>query len=398
MKFGGFYEHQLPRPWTPGSEHKLFQNALDQVELQDRLGFDYIWATEHHFLEEYAHSSAPEVFLGACTQRTKTARIGHGIVHMPPHINHPARVAERVATLDLISNGRVDYGIGAGASETELGAFYVPQDEKKQMMLEAARQVIEMFVQQPYPGFNGQYFKMPSRNVMPKPMQKPHPPLWMACSNRTSIAQAARLGVGALTFSFVAPDVARQYVDLYYETLEKECEPLGYSVNPQFAIACPFLCLKDDEKALAIGAENYGYFLYGLGHYSFFGAHQPGKSDIWHEYKTDPKEFANPEGRSQDCVGNPDRVRRQLREFEAVGIDQVICLSQAGNISHEMLSESIELFGKDVLPEFKDRDQKRAAQKDAQTARLNEICLPRREKEKVAQPFEPTIIYAAGHH
>src|SRR4051812_33008722 len=131
MKFGSFYEHQLPRPWKTESEHALIKNALQQVELADQIGYDYVWATEHHFLEEYAHSSAPEVFLAACSQRTKNIRIGHGIVQMPPNINHPARVAERIATLDLISDGRCDYGIGAGASETELGGFGVPQAEKK---------------------------------------------------------------------------------------------------------------------------------------------------------------------------------------------------------------------------------------------------------------------------
>jgi len=142
MKFGGFYEHQLPRPWTQESEHTLLKHALDEVELSDRSGFDYIWATEHHFLEEYAHSSAPEVFLAACSQRTKNVRIGHGIVQMPPYINHPARVAERIATLDLLSDGRVEYGIGAGASETELAWYNVPQAVKKDMMLEGARAVV----------------------------------------------------------------------------------------------------------------------------------------------------------------------------------------------------------------------------------------------------------------
>ncbi|MEP6960867.1 MAG: LLM class flavin-dependent oxidoreductase [Acidobacteriota bacterium] len=396
MKFGGFYEHQLPKPWTRESDHRLFQNALEQVELSDRVGYDYIWATEHHFLEEYAHSSAPEVFLGACSQRTKTCRIGHGIVHMPPHINHPARVAERVATLDLVSNGRCDFGIGAGATETELGGFLVPQSEKKQMMLEAARQVVEMFVQEPYGGFDGKYFQMPARNVMPKPLQRPHPPLWMACSNRTSIEQAARLGVGALTFSFVGPEQARQYVDLYYETLERECEPLGYEVNPQIAIACPFLCMENDEQAQALGAEAYGFFIYGLGHYSFFGEHQPSVTDIWDEFKNRPKNFAPPEGRTQDCVGSPERLRKQLREFEEVGIDQVICLSQAGNLSHDILSTSIQLFGREVLPEFKDRDQKSASKQAARKARLNDLCMPRRPV--VQKPKDATVIRAAGHH
>src|SRR5205085_9856825 len=121
MQFGIFYEHQIPRPWNDGDELKLFQDALDQVELADRLGIDYAWEVEHHFLEEYSHGSAPEVFLAACSQRTKNIRLGHGIVQLTT--NHPARVAERVATLDLISDGRVEFGMGEGASVTELHPF-----------------------------------------------------------------------------------------------------------------------------------------------------------------------------------------------------------------------------------------------------------------------------------
>jgi len=400
MKFGAFYELQLPRPWAQGSEHKLFKNALDQVELCDKSGYDYVWATEHHFLEEYAHSSAPEVFLAAASQRTKNVRIGHGIVQMPSNINHPARVAERIATLDLISDGRVEYGIGAGASETELGGFRVPQDEKKAMMIEGARAVTDMLTQEPFAGLDGKYLKIPSRNVVPKPLQKPHPPMWLACSNRTSIIQAAKLGLGALTFSFVGAEQARQWVADYYETFEKECEPLGYAVNPNFAITCPFLCDRDGAKMEKMGAESYGFFIYGLGHYSFFGEHEPGVSDVWDEFKNHPKDFAPPEGRTQDCVGTPERIRAQLKEFEDVGIDQVVCLSQAGNIPHEMLCSSIELFSKEVLPEFKDRDQKAAGRQAERRARLSEICMPRKVKSAPGSESKKvrTIIRAAGHH
>jgi alkanesulfonate monooxygenase SsuD/methylene tetrahydromethanopterin reductase-like flavin-dependent oxidoreductase (luciferase family) len=396
MKFGGFYEHQLPRPWTNESEHQLLKNALEQVELSDRGGYDYIWATEHHFLEEYAHSSAPEVFLAACSQRTKNVRIGHGIVHMPPYINHPARVAERIATLDLVSDGRVDFGAGAGATETELGAFHVAQSEKKDMMLEGFRIAIRMLVEEPFTGAEGRYIQVPSRNVVPKPVQKPHPPLWMACSRRESILQAARLGVGALTFSFVDPGQAAQWVKDYYKTLEEECDPIGYAINPQVAITCPFLCDRDAKHLELVGMENYGFFIYGLGHYSFFGAHQPGLTDIWDEYKTNPHEFAPPDGRTQDAVGTPEMLRTRLREFEDAGIDQVVCLSQAGKIPHELLCSSIELFTKEVLPEFKDRDQKRERQKAAQVSRLSEIVMPR--KQAVEAPKEKTVIRAAGHH
>ncbi|HJT90141.1 MAG TPA: LLM class flavin-dependent oxidoreductase [Bryobacteraceae bacterium] len=396
MKFGGFYEHQLPRPWAPDAEYKLLKNALEQVELTDRLGFDYIWATEHHFLEEYAHSSAPEIFLSACTQRTKSVRIGHGIVQMPPYINHPARVAERIATLDLISDGRCEFGVGAGATETELGGFRVPQEEKKAMMLEGLRAVVEMFRDEPFPGWDGKYIQMPARNVVPKPLQKPHPPLWLACSNRTSILQAARLGVGALTFSFVSPDEARHWVKDYYDTFERECEPVGYAVNPNFAITCPFLCDRDAQRMERLGAESYGFFIYGLGHYSFFGEHVPGKTDIWHEFHTNPHEFAPPEGRIQDCVGTPEMIRKRLREFEEVGIDQVICLSQAGKIPHELLCSSIELFGKEVLPEFKEREQSGARGQAARRARLADAAMARKPKQEVRQAA--TVIRAAGHH
>jgi alkanesulfonate monooxygenase SsuD/methylene tetrahydromethanopterin reductase-like flavin-dependent oxidoreductase (luciferase family) len=396
MKFGGFYELQHPRPWTEGSEHTLLKNALEQVELSDRLGYDYVWATEHHFLEEYAHSSAPEVFLAACSQRTKNLRIGHGIVQMPPYINHPARVAERIATLDLISDGRCDFGCGAGATETELGGFNVPQDLKKDMFLEGMRIAIRMMVEEPFGGYESKYLNVPQRNVVPKPLQKPHPPLWMACSRRESILQAARLGVGALTFSFVGPEQARQWVEDYYRTIENECEPIGYAVNPQFAIACPFLCDKDEKRVEQVGMESYGFFVYGLGHYSFFGAHEPARTDIWDEYKNRPHEFAMPEGRIQDCVGTPEMLRTRLREFEGVGIDQVVCISQAGKIPHDLLCSSIELFSREVLPEFKDREQAGESKKAAACSRISEKAMAR--KPPVAAPKERIQIRAAGHH
>ena len=123
MKFGIFYEHQLPRPWTEMSEYQLMQDSLTQIELADQLGYDFAWEVEHHFLEEYSHSSAPEVFLAAASQRTKHIRLGHGIIQLTT--NQPHRVAERVATLDLISKGRVEMGMGEGAGPAELHPFSV---------------------------------------------------------------------------------------------------------------------------------------------------------------------------------------------------------------------------------------------------------------------------------
>src|SRR5690348_6734196 len=232
MKFGIFYEHQLPRPWREGDEHRIYQQALDQVELADRLGIDHAWEVEHHFLEEYSHSSAPEVFLAACSQRTKQIRLGHGIVLMPPNHDHPWRLAHRMPAPYLVPHGPVQFGTGESSSIMELGGFRISPDDKRAMWAEAVEQCLKMMVMNPYPGFEGKYFSMPCRNVVPKPVQRPHPPLWVACSNRETIKLAARLGIGALTFAFVDPAEAKQWVDDYYRIFKEECVPIGHAVNP----------------------------------------------------------------------------------------------------------------------------------------------------------------------
>ena len=401
MKIGGFYEHQLPRPWTRDSEHQLLKNALEQVELADRSGYDYVWATEHHFLEEYAHSSAPEIFLAACAARTKTVRVGHGIVQMPPYINQPARVAERIATLDLISDGRCDFGTGEGACEVELGGFSVPQEEKRALWLEGLQTAVRMLVEEPFTGFEGKYIKAPSRNVVPKPLQQPHPPLWLACSRRETILLAAKLGIGALTFAFVSPDESRQWVRDYYSTLENECEPVGYAINPQIAMACPFLCDRNEKLVRDMTHEHHGFFMYGLGHYAFFGQHEPGKTNLWESYKNQPVKVKIDDplasaSNVQNCVGTPEQIRATLRGFEDSGVDQVLFLSQAGKIPHQLLMSSIDLFGREVLPAIKERDHQRAKEKALLVEGLSEKAMKRKTKPTPAQA--PTVIRAAGHH
>lgn len=403
MKIGGFYELQFPRPWSAELEHRLFKDALSQVELADRLGFDFIWATEHHFLEEYAHSSAPEVFLAAASQRTKNVRLGHGIVQTPPLINHPARVAERIATLDLVSDGRCEFGTGEGATDCELGGFGVRQEDKRAAWLEGLEAAVRMMVEEPFAGYEGHHLRMPVRNVVPKPLQRPHPPLWLACSRRETILLAARLGLGALAFSFVSAEEARQWVADYYTTMENECEPVGYAVNPQIAITCPFMCDRDGARARAIAAENHGFFRFGIGHYSFFGEHEPGKTGLWKNYQEQSRNqnpqsgFELPEGKIQDCVGTPAQLRVRLKEFEDSGVDQVLFLAQAGKITHEILCSSMELFGREVLPEIKEREARNARQRAGLKQRIAEKAMARKRKPRIPD-LGPTVIRAAGHH
>jgi alkanesulfonate monooxygenase SsuD/methylene tetrahydromethanopterin reductase-like flavin-dependent oxidoreductase (luciferase family) len=247
MKFGIFYELQLPRPWEPGGELRLYQNALDQVELADRLGYDFAWEVEHHFLEEYSHSPAPEVFLGAASQRTKHIRLAHGIMQLTT--SPPARVAERIAALDLVSRGRVEFGMGESASSTELEPFGRAFEEKRAVWEDAVRAIIPMFKDGGCE-YHGPYFDFPLRNVVPKPLQKPHPPLWCACSQLETIEMAGRRGLGALAFQFVSAEAAHAWVHAYYNAFTKRQEKLAdYVTNPNLALTSYFMCAPTDEEA-----------------------------------------------------------------------------------------------------------------------------------------------------
>ncbi|HLX89764.1 MAG TPA: LLM class flavin-dependent oxidoreductase, partial [Acidimicrobiales bacterium] len=251
MRFGIFYEHQLPRPWGPDDEHRLLMEALEQVDLADSLGFDHVWEVEHHFLEEYSHSSAPEIFLAAASQRTRRIRLGHGIVQLPVGFNHPARVAERIATLDLVSDGRVDFGTGEASSEAELGGFHVDRATKRAQWEEALDVVTRLMVEVPFAGHSGKFIDIPPRNLVPKPRQRPHPPLWVACSRRETIHVAATKGIGALSFSFVEADEAKAWVEDYYSTIcSSECVPAGFSVNANVACVLPLMCHEDETQAI----------------------------------------------------------------------------------------------------------------------------------------------------
>lgn len=406
MRFGVFYEHQLPRPWGADDEHKLLKDALDQIELADRLGFDYVWEVEHHFLEEYSHSSAPEVFLAAVSQRTCDIRLGHGIVQLPQGFNHTARVAERIATLDLVSDGRVDFGTGESSSDAELGGFLVPRETKRAQWEEALDAVTRMFVEAPFAGYDGEHLKMPPRNVVPKPLQKPHPPLWVACSRRDTIHLAAQKGIGALSFSFVEPEEARHWVDDYYRTIaSEECVPAGFAVNPNVAVVLPLMCHEDEAVAIERGLDGAHFFGYSLAHYYVFGRHKPGLTNVAVEFEQNrsllgfSRDVAAQKGEVlgaklvQDgvsalrgAIGTPAQIRDLLHAYDEVGVDQVIFVSQAGANRHEDICESLELFAVEVMPEFRERAEEREVSKAARLEGAVEAALSRRDGPRTADP------------
>jgi alkanesulfonate monooxygenase SsuD/methylene tetrahydromethanopterin reductase-like flavin-dependent oxidoreductase (luciferase family)/putative sterol carrier protein len=374
------------------------------VELADRVGFHSVWEVEHHFLEEYSHSSAPEVFLAAASQRTRSIRLGHGIVQLPPGYNHPARVAERVATLDLVSGGRVEFGTGESSSQMELGGFGVDRATKHEQWAEALDAITRMFVEEPFAGFDGRWVKMPQRSVVPKPAQRPHPPLWVACSRRDAILMAARKGLGALSFSFVEPEDAKEWVDAYYAIVtSEECVPAGFEVNPNVAVVVPFMCHEDEETAIERGIDGAHFFGYSLAHYYVFGRHHPGFTNVWEEFEANRREmgFAREIVRADEAplgvsllqqglgslrgaVGTPAQITELVERYEAAGVDQVIFVSQAGRNRHEHICESIELFGKEVLPRFAERAEERELAKRERLAGAVERAMARRAPARSA--------------
>ena len=406
MRFGIFYEHQLPRPWGPDDEHRLLKDALEQVELADRLGIDYCWEVEHHFLEEYSHSSAPEVFLGAVSQRTSRIRLGHGIVQLPPAFNHPARVAERIATLDLISDGRVELGTGESSSEAELGGFGIARQDKRAQWEEALEVVTRMLVEEPFAGHQGKFIDVPPRNVIPKPLQRPHPPLWVACSRRETIHLAATKGIGALSFSFIEPGRAREWVDDYYATIASQaCVPGGFAVNPQVACVLPLMCHPDEETAIERGLDGAHFFGYALAHYYVFGTHRPAVTNVWEEFQANRASFGFDRqiaartgvelgaqllqeglGSLRGAIGTPAQIRALIRGYQAAGVDQLVFVSQAGRNRHEHICESLELFAREVLPEFAETADEHDRAKAERLAGAVEAALARRDPPHTAPP------------
>ncbi len=260
-----------------------------------------------------------------------------------------------MAALDLISNGRVELGMGESASITELRPFIVRFEEKRAIFEDAVRALVPMF-RDGGVEYHGAYFDFPLRNVLPKPRQKPHPPLWTACSQLPTIAYAGEKGLGALGFQFVSADAAHAWVHAYYNGMTKRLAKLAdYPANPNIALVSMFMCARTDEEARA-KADGATFFQFCLRYYNSADRARPapGEVDMWVEYGK--WKAANPEQAERaltgGLIGSPESIRRKLRKFEQSHIDQVILLNQAGRNSHQDICDSLELFAEEVMPEF----------------------------------------------
>ena len=412
MRFGMLYELQLPKPWSPDSELRLVHDAIDQCVLGDKLGIDYAWSVEHHFLEEYSHCSASEVFLSAIAAKTQRINIGFGIRQVISNYNHPARTAEAVGMLDLVSNGRAQFGIGEGATRLELGGFGIPARRKRDMCLEAAREISDMMVMEPYPGYECEDWSLPCRNVLPKPIQKPHPPMWMACTNRDTIKVAAQNGLGVLAFSFLDPEEAKTWTETYYDTImSEECVPLGHAVNANIAMVSAFSLHEDHDEASRRGEDGFRFFEYAIGALVTDDV-LPGRSKLWDNFEA--RKEARKAGQNitdtaygggdvnpdrsmarSPGIGTPSEFRNHMQGFADAGVDQVIFLQQGGKNQHEHICESLETFNSEVYDEFAEGRENRESEKAERLAPYIEAALARRKTRPPLSDGEIDIVPAS---
>lgn len=354
MKFGIFYEHSVSRPWSDISEWRAYHQALEQICLADELGFDQVWEVEHHFLEEYSHSSAPEVFLAAAAAQTKNIHIGQGIALCLPQINHPARIAERAAALDIISNGRLEFGTGRSATWTELGGFRVKPDDTKRMWDEVIRTIPQMWTQEHF-SHDGEFFTMPDRNVLPKPIQKPHPPMWVAVSSPETAIQAAERGMGLLGVSIGTPDEYKERVAQYRQVI-KTAQPVGHFVNNQVNGVGWMYCGESDDEARKVGGPGSMAFMNAAAHLTGVGSVYPSPAYSAQasaiQLRNRPGDVAGPVQQSTP-IGGPETVIDALRKWEEIGVDRMCFLINFDQvIPHKKILASLTRFAKEVMPAF----------------------------------------------
>jgi len=366
VRFGIFFEHQLPRPWAEGDDERLLKEALEQAELADQLGYDYVWEVEHHFLEEYSHCSNPEVLYGAIAARTERMRLGFGVRLMPKPYNHPVRTAESVAVLDLLSSGRVDFGTGRSATRIELEGFGLDPHQTRAMWKEAIGHVVGCWTHDEYE-FEGEFWQMPKRRVLPKPRQDPHPPIYGATTSDEGHAEVGSLGLGLCSFAVgMPPSEVKRKIDIYRDAIAGCEAPLGAVVNDRAATFTMALCAPTEDEAHALARESFEW-------YPKKGARQIAEVAEWmaernqelgnYGYAADMKAVSD-DG-SLDllsleylvdvgacAVGTPDQCLDMCKAYEEAGVDLLLCLVNPYKIPHEKVMQSIELIGKHVIPEL----------------------------------------------
>lgn len=373
MEFGIFNSLYLPHQLSdkdPDAEHKRLMDEVEWVKAADRAGFKYTWATEHHFLTEYSHLSANESFLGFLAGVTERIHLGSGIFNITPPVNHPARVAERVAMLDHLSGGRFEFGWGRGSSSTEQKGFGIEDPElTKEMVDETLPQIVAMWRAEKYGPYDGKFFSMPERNVLPKPWTKPHPPIWVAAGNPATFEKAAKMGIGVLCFAHGTPEKLAQLIEIYKKNIV-DAEPVGGYVNDNVMVTSQMLCLEDGKAArewatkVTMGYQNSLVFHY-LDTFP-----KPSWVPNWPDLIPEPTvEILDAQIAKGDiCIGDPEEVEKAVAKYAGIGADQLSFGMLSTTMPIDIAIEATETFGKHIIGKF-DTDEVHSTtrQRQAQT-------------------------------
>lgn len=374
MDFGVFCSAVVgPRPWEE-SEPERFRQDLEMGIKADEVGFDSFWAPEHHFLEEYSHNAASHLTCLAVGMRTERIRLVTGIMNLCAPINHPVRVAEQIAMIDIYTNGRIELGTGRGSGSTEVNSWGLRNEETKGYWEEAIRAIPKMWTQDLF-SHDGEHFSVPERNVLPKPLQKPHPPLWVTATNPDTVERAGRMGLGVAVFSFQSPQALEPLVETYKKAIA-DPDPISEVVNDKFLTIAPLLCLEDGDRARDWHARRANLT---TAHFSVYfdtvpeiaarladeprpipqtrlreliaeAANDPSLVPPFPVTADDPNDLIE----SGLCVGDPEQVKRAIQNYSDVGVDELGMIPRTSWIEpQEMILESLEVTGRDVLPSFR---------------------------------------------
>lgn len=359
MEFGYFAQAFVPdfeAQADPNAEHRRIMENLDYAVECDRLGIKYVWGPEHHFLYEYSHMPAPEVYLSFVAARTKNIHVGTAITNTTPPVNHPARIAERVAMLDHLSEGRFEFGTGRGSSTTEVHGFGIENiDETKDMWDETIREFPKMWREKSY-SYEGKYFSMPPRNVLPKPYTAPHPPMWVACGSPATFKKAGELGLGAFCFTTGSPKTLAPLIKSYKDAVAN-ATPVGDYVNDNILCVTSFVCEEDREVAFDLACNIHLRYYETLVFHWLDNIMRPPHVPEWPEILPErtPEELRTNADRGISAIGDPDDVARACQAYEDIGCDQLVFSPLSTTMGYEAAVRSTQLFAKEVLPKF-DKD------------------------------------------
>ena len=372
MKLDLLYEFQPKvRPWSKPhpygqreAEQAAYFEAIEEVKLADTLGFQTVWCVEHHFRDGRSACPSNEVVLGGFSTITKNIRMGFGVSLMPPGFQHPARVAEKVATVDILSRGRVEWGTGRSTPMEQI-AFGVPSDDRSRLMWKEAVEFVVAAWERERISWDSDLIKMPERMQTPKPYQDPHPPAWLAAASEKSAESAGKYGLGLLSFALLQPvSSMANHIKVYREAQLKPEQQITRVKNDRVGVYTLVHCTEDPEKAQAEYNlwESVRWWYQHLAEFTLqwelpnlskeeqaavFPLLQPaieGKIDVDMYQRED-----------MIIIGTPEMCLEKILRYEEVGVDQLLCYVQFGSIPHEKVLETLELLGTKVIPVLEKR-------------------------------------------